>query len=108
MFCLTSDGVTKFVIQFVEDSGKESSCNAGDPSSIPGSGRSTGEGIGYLLQYSCLEYSMDGMVHGVAKSQTRLSNFHFLILAAKDLIQRNFLGQTKLYSPVMYNTMQNL
>jgi len=32
--------------------GKESTCNAGDPGSIPGSGRSTGEGIGYLLQYS--------------------------------------------------------
>ena len=32
--------------------GKESACNAGDPGSIPGSGRSTGEGIGYLLQYS--------------------------------------------------------
>ena len=32
--------------------GKESTCNAGDPSSIPGSGRSTGEGIGYPLQYS--------------------------------------------------------
>ena len=32
--------------------GKESSCNAGDPSSIPGSGRSVGEGIGYPLQYS--------------------------------------------------------
>ena len=32
--------------------GKESACNAGDPSSIPGSGRSSGEGIGYLLQYS--------------------------------------------------------
>ena len=32
--------------------GKESACNAGDPRSIPGSGRSTGEGIGYLLQYS--------------------------------------------------------
>ena len=31
--------------------GKESSCNAGDPGSIPGSGRSAGEGIGYLLQY---------------------------------------------------------
>ena len=52
MFCLTSDGVTKFVIQFVEDSGKESSCNAGDPSSIPGSGRSTGERIGYPILYS--------------------------------------------------------
>ena len=32
--------------------GKESTCNAGDPSLIPGSGRSAGEGIGYLLQYS--------------------------------------------------------
>jgi len=32
--------------------GKESTCNAGDPSSIPGSGRSAGEGIGYPLQYS--------------------------------------------------------
>ena len=32
--------------------GKESICNAGDPSSIPGLGRSSGEGIGYLLQYS--------------------------------------------------------
>ena len=32
--------------------GKESTCTAGDPGSIPGSGRSTGEGIGYLLQYS--------------------------------------------------------
>ena len=32
--------------------GKESACNAGDPGSIPGAGRSTGEGIGYPLQYS--------------------------------------------------------
>ena len=39
--------------------GKESACNAGDPGSIPGSGRSAGEGIGYLLQYSGLENSMD-------------------------------------------------
>ena len=35
--------------------GKESTCNAGDPGSIPGLGRSPGEGIGYPLQYSCLE-----------------------------------------------------
>ena len=39
--------------------GKESACNAGDPNSIPGFGRSAGEGIGYLLQYSGLERSMD-------------------------------------------------
>ena len=87
---------------------KESACNARDPSSTPGSGRSTGEGIGYLfqyswvfacnvgdlgripglgrspgegkgypLQYSCLENSMNCIVHGVPKSWTRLSDFHF-------------------------------
>ena len=38
---------------------------------------SPGEGKGYLLQYSGLENSMDCIVHGVTKSQTRLSNFHF-------------------------------
>ena len=49
--------------------GKESSCNdAGDPSSIPGLGRSPGEGNGYSLQYSGLENSMDCIVHGVAKA----------------------------------------
>ena len=36
--------------------GKESTCNAGDPSLIPGSGRPTGEGIGYLLQYSWVSF----------------------------------------------------
>ena len=54
--------------------GKESACNAGDPSLIPGSGRSAGEGIGYPLQYSGLENSMDYAVHRVAKSQTQLSD----------------------------------
>ena len=44
---------------------------------IPGLGRSPGEGKGYPLQYSGLENSLDYIVHGVAKSQTRLSNFHF-------------------------------
>ena len=90
---------------------KESACNAGDPGLIPGSGRPTGEGIGYQLQYSwaqlvrnlpamretwvqslgwedplgkgtathssILENSMDCIVHGVAKSLTRPSDFHF-------------------------------
>ena len=55
--------------------GKESSCNAGDPGSISGSGRSPGEGKGYPLQYSGLENSMDRIVHGVAKIQTGLSDF---------------------------------
>ena len=92
---------------------KESTCNAGDPGSISGSGRSAWEGVsypleyswaslvaqlvkriclqcsipglgrssregnGYPFQYSGLENSMDYIVHRVAKSQTRLSNFHF-------------------------------
>ena len=59
---------------------KVSACNAGDPGSIPGLGRSPGEGHGNLLQYSCLENSMDrgasqATVHGVAKSQTQLNDF---------------------------------
>ena len=45
--------------------------------SIPGLERSPGEGKGYLLQYSGLENSVDSIVHGVAKSQTLLSDFHF-------------------------------
>ena len=48
--------------------GKESACSAGDPGLVPGSGRSAGEGIGYPLQYSGLENSMDCIVHGVAES----------------------------------------
>ena len=56
--------------------GKESACNAGDLGLIPGLGRSPGEGNGYPLQYSGLENSMDCRVHGVANSQTRLSDFH--------------------------------
>ena len=58
--------------------GKESGCNAGDLGSIPRLGRSPGEGKGYPLQYSGLENSMDCIVHGVTKSQTRLSNFHYI------------------------------
>ena len=50
--------------------GKEASCNAGDLGSIPGSGRSAGEGKDYPLQYSGLENSIDCLVHRVAKSET--------------------------------------
>ena len=57
--------------------GKESTCNVGDLGSIPGLGRSSGEGKGYPLQYSGLENSMDYIVHGISKSQTGLRNFHF-------------------------------
>ena len=100
--------------------GKESTCNAGDPGSIPGSERSRGEGIGYRLQYpwaslvaqlaknlramwetrlgrppgegkgyppqcSGLEHSMDCIVHGVAKSRTRLNDFHLTSLFSLSL-----------------------
>ena len=51
--------------------------NAGDLVSIPGLGRSPGEGKGYPLQYFGQENSMDCIVHGVAKSWTQLSDFHF-------------------------------
>ena len=59
---------------------KASAYNAGDLGSIPGLGRSPGEGNGNPLQYSCLENPMDGgawwaTVHGIAKSQTRPSDF---------------------------------
>ena len=57
--------------------GKESPCSVGDLGLIPGLGRSPGEGKGYPLQYSGLENSMNRIVHGVTKSQTLLSNFHF-------------------------------
>ena len=57
--------------------GKESTCNARDLGSVPGLGRSHGEGKVYPLQYSGLENSMDYIVHGLAKSQTQLSDFHF-------------------------------
>ena len=57
--------------------GKESVHNVGDLGSIPGLGRSPREGNSYPLQYSGLKNSMDCVVHGVTKTQIRLSNFHF-------------------------------
>ena len=65
--------------------GKASAYNEGDPGSIPGSGRSPGEGNGNPLQYSCLENPMNGgawlaAVHGVTKSQTLLSDFTITML----------------------------
>ena len=54
--------------------------------SIPGLGKSPGEGKGYPLQYSGLENSMDCIVHGVAKSQRRLSNFHFHLVLCEECV----------------------
>ena len=66
---------------------KESACSAGDLGSIPGLGRSPGEGNDNPLKYSCLENSMDrgawwATVHGVTKSQTRMrSSFTFCTIS---------------------------
>ena len=65
--------------------GKESTCNAGDLSSIAGLGRSLGEGKGYPPQYSGLENSLDrgawwATIYGVTKSQTLLRDFHFHLI----------------------------
>ena len=67
------------VINHCGSAGKESACNVGDLGLVPALGRSPGEGKGYPLQYSGLENSVDCIVHGVAKSRTQLSNFHFPI-----------------------------
>ena len=61
----------------VGPAGKESACSAGDLGSIPGLGRSSGEGNSYPLQYSG-PGEFHGLFHGVTKSQTQLSNFHTL------------------------------
>ena len=68
---------------------KASACNAGDLGSIPGLGRSRGEGNGNPLQYSCLETPMDGRaswatVHGVAKNRTWLRDFTFTFKCSMD------------------------
>ena len=69
---------------------EESACNAGEPGSVPGSGRSPGEGNSNPLQYSCLENSMDrgaweATVHGVGKSWTRLSDYTFTFIGTECL-----------------------
>ena len=66
----------------LNSAGKESACNAGDLGSIPGLGRSPGGGHDNPFHCFCLENLMDrgawwATVHRVAKSRTRLSNFHF-------------------------------
>ena len=76
---------------------KASACNAGDLGSIPGSGRSPGEGNGNPLQYSCLENPMDrgawwATVHGVAKSQTRLGDFTFTQMKREERQPGNCFG----------------
>ena len=80
-FFLTSGSTWTF--SFNTSDGKASACNAGDPGSILGLGRSPGEGNGNPLQYYCLQNCVDrgawwATVHGVAKSWTSLSDFTFI------------------------------
>ena len=80
--------ITKALMGFpCGSAGKESACNAGDLSLIPGLGRSPGEENGYPSQYSGLENPMDCIVHGVAKNQTRLSNFHHVHIVSFFLLR---------------------
>ena len=78
------DGIRQLPrLQYWSSAGKESACNVGDLGLIPGLGRFPGEGKGCPFQYSDLENSMDYVVHGVAKSRTWLSDFHFHFKAAR-------------------------
>ena len=79
--------------------GKESTCNAGDPGSIPGLGRYPGEGKDYPLQYSGLENSMDCITHRVAKSQTQLSDFHRLSNFHRPKVELYCKGRGKFVLP---------
>ena len=81
IWVLSFSFLPSLVAQLVKNpASKESTYDAGDLGSISGLGRFPGEGKGYLLQYSGLEKSMDCIVHGVTKSWTRLSDFHFFLL----------------------------
>ena len=73
---------------FPSSVGKESTCNAGGPVSIPGLGRSSGEGKGYPLQYSGLKNFTDCIVHGVTKSGTWLNDFHLISIIFKNNKQK--------------------
>ena len=99
--------------------GKVSVYNAGDQGSIPGLGRSPGEGNGNPLQYYCLENPMDrgawqGTVHGVAKSRTRLSDFTFtsrnqvLSLLAVSFICKSQVMLHKQFLLVLFEHLWNL
>ena len=88
---------------------KASAYNAGEPGSIPGSGRSPGEGNGNLLQYSCLENPMDGRtwkaaVHGVTQTSTLLSNFTLTFTLLSNIYKwpKNLLCVTIGYASSLY------
>ena len=85
--------------------GKESTCNMGDLGSVPRLGRSPGEGKGNPLQYSSLETSMGCVVHGVAKSQTQLNNFHFFFCDFWRWVTLNNYEGSEIINLVCYSFM---
>ena len=78
--------------------GKESACNAGDPGSTPGSGRSLGEGKGYPLQYSGLENSMDSP-WGYKELDSTLT-FTFSLSSSRLLSFRRIVGRSLLLQEI--------
>ena len=79
--------------------GKASACRPGDLGSVSGLGRSPRGGNGNPLQYSCLENPMDReawstTVHGIAKSQTRLSDFTFFMVGPKSTAHKRRYAKT--------------
>ena len=97
-------------------SGKEYSCQAGDAGSIPGLGRSPGEGDGNPFQYSCLENPMDrgawwATVHGVTKSWTRLNTHSQTLLTSQPLILLSggsYHYQCRVYLSSQLSLLKNL
>ena len=78
---------------------KESARSVRDLGLIPELGRSSREGKGYPYQYSGLENPMDCIVHGVAKSQTRLSNLHFHF-SGKQVLREVFFSSPLYRAPL--------
>ena len=83
MVAVSRQHLTLFMVFPDGSDGEESTCSAQDLGSVPGLGRSPGEGEDYPHQYSGLENSIDREVwqttnYGVTKNQTRLSDFHLL------------------------------
>ena len=79
----------------VASASKESTCNARDLGSVPMLGRSPGEEKCHSFQYSGLENSQDCIVHGVAKSLTLLSDFHFTYLIPDKSVCRSRSDRTR-------------
>ena len=83
--------------------GKESARNVGNLGSIPGLGRSLGEGKGYPRLYSTLENSMFCMVHEVAKSWTQLSDFHIHLTQRRNLLEESQVAWRIIRNPRVQN-----